>query len=143
MSSNTNNTNNNFNFNFQISNDGNFIINNDFKKDDNILYAIEEINPHEYEWVKDNQTNENLYLEPKTVVSELFVIYEINKEYMLNYYYKIKNDKSNKNYELTDIFIINKIDKSSNIYKFLKKYANFNNEKLLKSIINNNKKINI
>jgi hypothetical protein len=131
------------NFHFNISDEGNETINKEFNPEDKILYAIEEITHDGYVWIKNDEIEINKHLEPKTVINELFVIYERNNDYLLNYYHKISeyNNKQSKKYEFQQMTSISKLDKDNTIYQFLKKYALFNNDKLLKSILNSKKKI--
>lgn len=130
-------------FYFNISDDANESINKDFNPDEKILYAIEEINHDGYVWVKNNEKDGNTFLEPKALINELFVIYERNNDYLLNYYHKNSeyNNKQSKTYEFKEMTSISKLSKTESIYQFLKNYASFNDDKILKSILNNKKKL--
>jgi len=136
-------TKNKSNFYFNISDDANESINKDFNPDEKILYAIEEINHDGYVWVKNNEKDGNTFLEPKALINELFVIYERNNDYLLNYYHKNSeyNNKQSKKYEFKEMTSISKLSKTESIYQFLKNYASFNDDKILKSILNNKKKL--
>jgi hypothetical protein len=138
-------TKNKSNFYFNISEDGNETINKDFNVGENILYAIEEINHDGYVWAKNNEKDELTFLEPKALINELFVIYERNNDYILNYYYKNSeyNNKQPKKYDFKEMTSISKLSKTNNIYQFLKNYASFNDDKNLKSILSNKKKLSI
>jgi len=94
-------------------------------EDENVIYAIEEIT---------NEYSTNKYPVLTQTIYELFIIYENNKEYIVNYFHKI--DKQNTKYLLEEIINMNDLDKHSRIFTFLKNYANYNDEKKLKAMLN-------
>jgi len=116
-----NSSENNINY-FNITIEAQEIVNNDYKNE-NIIYAIEEIN---------KEFSMNKYPVLTQTNYELFIIYENNKEYILNYY---KKDKLNNRYSLEKVININDLDKTNHLYTFLKNYANYNDDKKLKLII--------
>jgi len=114
-------------YSFNISNEATNIVENEYKND-NIIYVIEEIS---------NEYSTNKYPVLTQTMNELFIIYENNKEFIVNYYIKI--DKSPNTYLLKEINNINELNKASRIFTFLKNYANYNDDKKLKAIINKKK----
>ena len=114
-------------YSFNITTEAKEIVNNEYS-DENVIYAIEEIT---------NEYSTNKYPVLLQMIYELFIIYENSKNYIVNYYYKI--DKQSTNYLLKDIININELDKSNRIFTVLKNYANYNDDKKLKSIINKKK----
>ena len=118
------------------TNESKDLIKNNFEEC-NIIYAIEEIT---------NEYSTNKYPVIIETIYELFIIYDRNNQYIVNYYYredKENNDKENnfKNnkYVLKEIININDLSKTNRIFTFLKNYANYNDDKKLKTIINKKK----
>jgi hypothetical protein len=109
---------------FNISNEATNIVENEYKND-NIIYAIEEIS---------NEYSTNKYPILTQTMNELFIIYENNKEFIVNYYSKI--DKSHNTYLLKEINNINELNKASRIFTFVKNYAIYNDDKKLKALLN-------
>ena len=99
-------------------------IKEEFKEED-VIYTIEEIT---------NEYSTNKYPVLVQMIYELFVIVNRNKEYIINYYYKIDKGSTLK-YSLKEIINVNDLDKTSRIFTFLKNYASYNDDKKLKSII--------
>jgi hypothetical protein len=119
---------------FDLTKEGIEVLDLDFCKDDKILYAIEEIN-HSYILV---DTGINKYPKPENTICELYVIVERNNEYILNYYYK--EDKGYKTKFKLELFTnIQELEKNDKLICFLKNYANFNDDKVLKSIVSKKK----
>ena len=119
---------------FDLTKEGIEVLDLDFCKDDKILYAIEEIN-HSYILV---DTGINKYPKPENTICELYVIVERNNEYILNYYYK--EDKGYKTKYKLELFTnIQELEKNDKLICFLKNYANFNDDKVLKSIVSKKK----
>ena len=112
---------------FNISTEATNIVENEYKND-NIIYAIEEIS---------NEYSTNKYPVLTQTMNELFIIYENNKEFIVNYYSKI--DKPHNTYLLKEINNINELNKASRIFTFLKNYANYNDDKKLKALLNKKK----
>ena len=112
---------------FNISTEATNIVENEYKND-NIIYAIEEIS---------NEYSTNKYPVLTQTMNELFIIYENNKEFIVNYYSKI--DKPHNTYLLKEINNINELNKTSRIFTFLKNYANYNDDKKLKALLNKKK----
>jgi hypothetical protein len=121
---------------FDLTKEGLEVLDLDFSKIDKILYAIEEIN-HSYILV---DTGINKYPKPENTICELYIIVERNNEYILNYYYK--EDKGYKTKYKLELFInIQELEKNNKLISFLKNYANFNDDKVLKSIVSKKKKL--
>jgi len=113
---------NNINY-FNITIEAKEIVINDYKNE-NVMYAIEEIS---------KEFSANKYPVLTQTNYELFIIYENNKKYILNYYYK--KDNLNNRYSLEKVININELEKTNHLYTFLKNYANYNDDKKLKIII--------
>jgi len=111
---------------FNITEEANNIVNE--YKENNIIYAIEEVS---------NEYSTNKYPVLTQTMNELFIIYENNKEFIVNYYNKIVS--LNNNYLLKEIKHINELDKSNRIFTVLKNYANYNDDKKLKALLNKKK----
>ena len=112
---------------FNISIEATNLIENEYNND-NIIYAIEEIS---------NEYSTNKYPVLTQTMNELFIIYENNKEFIINYYSKI--DKPHNSYLLKEINNINELNKTGRIFTFLKNYANYNDDKRLKALLNKKK----
>ena len=116
----------------KISNDAKIIIKTDFTVNDKISHVIEEENHSGYVWIGDGK---NKFPQVIGYVYDLYIITERNENFILNHYSKEDRKPSINKYHFKGIYKINEMEKSNYHLVFLKRNANFNNDKILKNIL--------
>lgn len=117
-------------YNNQYSTDIENLLTKEFDKKENIISVIENKKNNGYKW--DEIKMCPIEMNPCT---ELYIICERNDDYYLNYYYKNDNLISDTKYHFQKMIQIKNLTKFDDVYKFLKQYSLFNNDKILKSIL--------